>query len=54
MVPLFSRGCIEDDDLGKIKYFRVGHQCLDDSDADLISLSAMLFGKITWILVSIV
>ena len=44
MEPLFSRGGIEEDDLGEIKDFSIGHQSLDDKDPDL-SLSAILLWK---------
>ena len=44
MIPLCSRGGIEEDDFGEIKYLREGHKSLDDSEPDF-SLSAMLLQK---------
>ena len=44
MVPLLLRGGIEEDDLGDIQGFSVGHQSLDDNDPDL-SLSKISFWK---------
>ena len=44
MVPLFSRGGIQEGSLGEIKDFREGHQSLEDRDPDL-SLLVMLLWK---------
>ena len=48
MVASFSRGGIDEDGLGEIEDFSVGHQSIDDKNPE-ISLSAILVRKAAFV-----